>query len=146
MILADITTRKRYKELIQLPTFKERYEYLRLTGRREVGIDTFGWDRYLNQAFYTSREWRDFRNKVIVRDNGCDLAHPDWPITYGKIIIHHLNPLTVDDFKNGSPLILDMDNVVCVTHDTHQAIHYGAEQLLPKDPIVRQPNDTCPWK
>ena len=124
MILADISLRKSYSEVIRIPSFVDRYRYLRLFGN--VGNDTFGWDRYLNQVLYHSKEWRDFRNKVIIRDNGCDLAHPDRSIIGEKIIIHHINP--------------------CVTDDTHKAIHYGDDNLLAKDPIVRRPNDTCPWK
>lgn len=142
--MADITTRKRYSEVIRLSSFKERYEYLRVQGT--VGMDTFGWDRYLNQALYTSKDWRDFRNQIIIRDNGCDLAHPDRPITHEKIIIHHINPLTVEDLENHSPVIFDPDNVICVSHLTHEAIHYGDENLLASEPTVRRPNDTCPWK
>ena len=154
----DISTRKSYMQVRALPSFEERYEYLKLSGA--TGAETFGWDRYLNQALYQSREWRDFRNKIIIRDNGCDLAHPDRPIicdritthhpgrsiAYNRIIIHHLNPLTVDDVENRSPVIFDPDNVICVSHLTHEAIHYGDANLLAKDPVVRRPNDTIPWK
>lgn len=144
MILADISLRKSYSEVIRIPSFVDRYRYLRLFGN--VGNDTFGWDRYLNQVLYHSKEWRYFRNKVIIRDNGCDLAHPDRSIIGEKIIIHHINPLTVEDLESHSPVIFDMNNVICVTDDTHKAIHYGDENLLPRDPIIRRPNDTCPWK
>lgn len=142
--MTDITTRKRYSELIALPSFEERFEYLRLHGA--VGIETFGWDRYLNQSLYQSTEWRRFRRDIIVRDNGCDLAHPDHTIFGNRIIIHHLNPITIEDIASHDPLIFDPDNVVCVSHITHEAIHYGDKDLLPKDPIIRRPNDTCPWK
>lgn len=144
MSLADITTRKSYKQVLLLPSFQERYEYLKLTGI--VGKETFGWDRYLNQALYRSQEWRNFRNKIIIRDNGCDLAHPDRPIMYDKILIHHLNPIGITDVTNRSPVIFDPDNVICVSHMTHEAIHYGDESQLAKDPVIRRPNDTCPWK
>lgn len=142
--MADNSSRKSYSEVMRIPSFIDRYRYLRLFGK--VGNDTFGWDRYLNQVLYKSKEWRDFRNKVIVRDNGCDLAHSDRPIIGGKILIHHINPLTVEDLESHNPVIFDMDNVICVSNDTHQAIHYGDDNLLAKDPIIRRPNDTCPWK
>lgn len=134
---------KTYSELIALPTFEERYEYLRLNGR--VGKDTFGFDRYLNQNFYRSAEWRRIRDRVIVRDNGCDLAIDD-RIIYGKILIHHMNPITDKDLFNLSDILLDPEYLICVSHNTHNAIHYGDGELLVKDPIVRTKNDTCPWK
>lgn len=134
---------KTYSELIALPTFEERYEYLRLNGR--VGEDTFGFDRYLNQNFYRSAEWRRIRDRVIVRDNGCDLAIDD-RIIYGKILIHHMNPITDKDLFNLSDILLDPEYLICVSHNTHNAIHYGDGELLVKDPIVRTKNDTCPWK
>ena len=134
---------KTYSELIALPTFKERYEYLRLNGR--VGEDTFGFDRYLNQNFYRSAEWRRIRDRVIVRDNGCDLAIDD-RIIYGKILIHHMNPITDKDLFNLSDILLDPEYLICVSHNTHNAIHYGDGERLVKDPIVRTKNDTCPWK
>ena len=136
----SITT---YSELIALPTFEERYEYLRLNGR--VGKDTFGFDRYLNQNFYRSAEWRRIRDRVIVRDNGCDLAIDD-RIIYGKILIHHMNPITDKDLFNLSDILLDPEYLICVSHNTHNAIHYGDGERLVKDPIVRTKNDTCPWK
>lgn len=152
--MADIIARKTYKEVLRLPTFKERFEYLRLKGK--VGKETFGWDRYFNQILYTSKEWRQFRNRIIIRDNGCDLAHPDRPIIsvsnntnlqkYNKIFIHHINPLTLEEIEQRSPVIFDPENVICVSFDTHQAIHYGNDDILARDPIVRKPNDTCPWK
>lgn len=134
---------KTYSELIALPTFEERYEYLRLNGR--VGEDTFGFDRYLNQNFYRSAEWRRTRDRVIVRDNGCDLAIDD-RIIYGKILIHHMNPITDKDLFNLSDILLDPEYLICVSHNTHNAIHYGDGERLVKDPIVRTKNDTCPWK
>ena len=134
---------KTYSELIDLPTFEERYEYLRLNGR--VGKDTFGFDRYLNQNFYRSAEWRRIRDRVIVRDNGCDLAIDD-RIIYGKILIHHMNPITDKDLFNLSDILLDPEYLICVSHNTHNAIHYGDGERLVKDPIVRTKNDTCPWK
>ena len=132
-----------YSDLIQLPTYKERFEYLKLLG--EVGRDTFGFDRYLNQSFYKSPIWRKIRNEVILRDNGCDLAHPDFPIA-GKIIIHHMNPVDTDDIVYQREVLLNPDFLVCVSHITHNAIHYGDMELLPSDPIERKPNDTCPWR
>lgn len=132
-----------YRNLILLPTFDERYEYLKLQG--VVGQDIFGFDRYLNQRFYTSTEWRRFRNKVIERDDGNDLGLEGYPIG-GNIIIHHLNPLTIDDFENETEALFDFDNVICVSNATHQAIHYGDESLLPAPPLIRTRNDTCPWR
>jgi len=136
--------KRSYKELSRLKTFKERYEYLRLKG--DVGKDTFGFDRYLNQAFYSSPEWRRFRHDVIVRDNGCDLGDPEHEIQGDRIIIHHINPLTVGDLEGRTDALLDMNNVICVSDRTHKAIHYGDESLLPQNPVERKPGDTCPWK
>lgn len=132
-----------YSELITIPTFKERYEYLKLGG--SVGIATFGFDRYLNQTLYRSPEWKRFRRDVILRDNGCDLACDGYDI-YGKILIHHIDPLTKEDVLNRDPKIFDFDNVICTTLNTHNAIHYGDEELLVTEPIVRTQYDTCPWK
>lgn len=138
------TMNKSYSELITIPTFLERYRYLKLYGR--VGDETFGYDRYLNQAFYSSNEWKQFRNAVITRDLGCDLGIEEREIN-GLIIIHHINPITVDDIVRKSPLLMDLDNVICVCDLTHRAIHYGDEQLLfAADPIERTRFDTCPWK
>lgn len=134
---------KTYNELITIKDFRERYLYLKIGGI--IGDETFGTDRYLNQIFYKTPEWRRFRNEVIIRDNGCDLAHEDYSIQ-GRIIIHHINPITADDIlKRRSPLF-DPDNVVCVSHNMHEAIHYGDISLLPEDYIPRQPNDTIPWR
>ena len=134
---------KSYKELIQLKTFDERYEYLRIGGT--VGEATFGGERYLNQILYTSHEWRTFRRDIIVRDLGMDMAMEGYEI-HGLIIIHHINPIDVEDVINRNPCIFDPDNVVCVSDRTHKAIHYGDIGLLPSQPIIRRPNDHCPWK
>jgi len=136
--------RKRcYSELRQLPTFQERYDYLKLAG--EVGNPTFGYNRYFNQRFYHSSEWRNVRNEVILRDNGCDLGVTDYEI-HGRIYIHHINPITLQDIETLSNNLLDPDNLICVTFDTHNAIHYGDERTLPKVPLERTPGDTCPWR
>ena len=132
-----------YSELVSLPTFKERYEYLRLNG--SVGSDTFGFDRYLNQEFYRSKEWKSIRDQVIIRDNGCDLGVDGYEI-YGRIVIHHMNPILQADILNRTQLLLDPDYLICTTHATHNAIHYGDEGLLPREPVERMRNDTCPWK
>ena len=136
-------TIKTYSDLILLPTFEERFEYLRLDGR--VGEDTFGFDRYLNQLFYRSYEWRKIRDYVIVRDNACDLGVEGHDI-YGKVLIHHMNPIRAKDIELRTNLLLDPEYLICVTHNTHNAIHYGDENLIIKAPIERRPNDTCPWK
>lgn len=137
------TNIRTYSELITLPTFIERFRYLKLNG--SVGMDTFGHDRYLNQILYHSEEWRRFRREVIMRDNGCDLGHEDYEI-HGKIIIHHINPITVEDVLRRDPKIFDFENVICVSLRTHNAIHYGDESLLITEPIERTPYDTCPWR
>lgn len=132
-----------YSELITIPTFEERFKYLQLNG--EVGQDTFGFDRYLNQVFYRSPEWKRVRDQVIIRDNGCDLAHPEHGIV-GRIIIHHMNPVSLRDIEERNEDILNPEYLISTTHATHNAIHYGDESLLPRDPVERRPNDTCPWK
>ena len=132
-----------YSELIKIPTFEERFEYLNLDGK--VGEETFGFDRYLNQVFYKSDEWKSIRNEVIIRDNGCDLGIEDREI-HGRIIIHHMNPITVDDIIHRNEDILNPEYLICVTDNTHKAIHYGDEDLLIKDLIERTKNDTCPWR
>ena len=134
---------KTYSELIQIPTFEDRYAYLRLGGR--VGEETFGFERNLNQSFYRSYEWRKVRREVIARDAGCDLAMPGFQI-YNNIIIHHIVPITIEDLEDGTDLILDPNNLVCVSEKTHNAIHFGDKSLLPQTPIERRPGDTCPWK
>ena len=132
-----------YSELITIPTFEERFEYLQLKG--SVGKDTFGYDRYLNQVLYHSPEWKRLRNQIIIRDGGCDLACDGYDI-YGKVLIHHLNPITVEDVLARSRKVFDPDNLVCVSHSTHNAIHYGDVDLLVTGPIIRTKNDTCPWR
>ena len=134
-----------YSELIKLPTFEERYEYLRLGDR--VGEETFGFDRYLNQKFYKSREWQDVRYFVITRDKACDLAFEDREIPDGvRILIHHMNPVKPNDLVFKRDWVLDPKYLVCVTKKTHDAIHFGDETLLYSDPIERTPNDTCLWR
>ena len=132
-----------YSELITLPTFIDRYRYLKLGGK--VGEDTFGFDRYLNQVFYQSKEWRSIRDYVITRDNGCDLGIPGHEI-YGRILIHHMNPITADDILKRSDLLLNPEYLICTIKNTHDAIHYSDESLLITDPIEKSKNDTCPWK
>lgn len=132
-----------YSELITLPTFEERYQYLRLGG--SVGAETFGFDRYLNQVFYRSQRWKSIRDFVIVRDNGCDLGIEGREI-YGKIIIHHMNPITIEDIERESDFLLDPEFLISTIHNTHNAIHYGDEELLIRMPVERTRNDTCPWR
>ena len=134
---------KTYSELIHLPTFEERFQYLKLSGA--VGKETFGFDRYLNQNFYRSAAWKRVRDQVIVRDNGCDLGIDD-RIIYGKILIHHMNPINDRDILDLTDILLNQEYLICVSHLTHNAIHYSDESLLPSEPIVRFKNDTCPWK
>lgn len=131
-----------YSELIQIPTFIDRFRYLKLSA--SVGEETYGWDRYLNQTLYKSKEWRETRERIIIRDDGCDLAHPDYLIG-GRILIHHLNPITKRDILDRNPLIFDPENLVCISHITHEAVHYGSEDLLMKDPVERTPGDTKLW-
>ena len=132
-----------YSELILLPTFEERFKYLQLNGR--VGDDTFGFDRYINQNFYRSTEWKRIRDLIIMRDNGCDLALEGYEI-YGRILIHHMNPITVKDVELSTEYLMNPEYLICVTHNTHNAIHYGDEKLINKGPVKKKKNDTCPWK
>ena len=133
-----------YSKLIQLPTFEERFEYLQLKGK--IGEDTFGFDRWLNQKFYRSKEWKQIRDQVIIRDNGCDLGIVDREI-YGKAIIHHMNPVSIQDIVDATEYLLDPEFLVCVSFETHNAIHYGnIEGCLRTDPVIRVPNDTIPWR
>ena len=132
-----------YFELSKLKTFKERFEYLKLDGL--IGEETFGWDRYLNQVFYKSPEWKSTRDKVIVRDNGQDLGVEGYDI-FGKIIIHHMNPMSLSDIANRNPDIFNPEYLICVSHETHNAIHYGDVNQLNLGPIERTANDTCPWR
>lgn len=134
---------KSYSKMLTFPTLEERFRYLELKG--SVGKDTFGYDRYLNQILYHSGEWKSFRNDIIIRDNGCDLACEGHEI-HKRILVHHINPITVEDVLNRNPKVFDPENVVCVSHMTHNAIHYGDENLLITAPVERSQNDTCPWK
>lgn len=136
--------KKTYSQLILLPTFEERFEYLKLSGL--VGYETFGSDRYFNQAFYRSGEWKKVRRDVIVRDGAHDLAMPDRDI-YGLIFIHHINPITIDDLDLHNPDILDMDNLICCSKETHDAIHFGTiDKLMPSSFAERYPGDTTLWR
>lgn len=133
---------KSYSELQKLKTFEERYEYLKMGGI--VGSDTFGFDRYANQALYNSREWRSVRNKVITRDGGCDLGVEGYEVDR-HIIIHHINPITMEQIVNRDPIIFDPDNLISVSHKTHNAIHYGDVDQIPKGPVERKQGDTKLW-
>ena len=135
---------KTYSELLKLKTFKERYEYLKLDNT--VGEETFGFDRYINQMFYKSDEWKRVRNYVITRDNGCDLGIPDRKIIDSVILVHHMNPITKEDIINKNEILLDPEYLITTIKPTHNAIHYGDESLLNDDLVIRSKNDTCPWK
>ena len=132
-----------YSELITLPTFEDRYSYLQLNGA--VGKDTFGFDRYINQQFYRSKEWQRIRDEVIIRDNACDLGMEGYEI-HGRIYVHHMNPIMVRDIQSNSDYLMNPEFLICTTHRTHNAIHYGDENLLARAPIERTKNDTCPWR
>ena len=134
---------KRYSELITIPTFLDRYRYLRVSG--QVGEETFGFERYLNQVFYRSPEWKRVRDKVITRDLGCDLGVEGREIL-GRIYIHHMNPIRAEDIRNRSNFLLDPEFLITTTYETHQAFHYGNEDLLIIAPVIRTRNDTCPWR
>lgn len=136
-------TIRTYSELIALPTFEERYDYLRLGGK--VGEETFGFDRWINQKFYKDPEWLAVRDKVIIRDEGCDLATPGREI-YGRILVHHMNPITMDDIMQRTEFLLNPEYLICTIKSTHDAIHYGDRTLLATGPVQRSRNDTCPWK
>ena len=136
-------TIRSYRRMAIFETFSERFEYLKLSGR--VGFDTFGFDRYLNQGFYRSREWRQMRHEVISRDLGCDLGVEGMEI-HDRIYIHHMNPMTKDQLVHGDAAILDPEYLICCTLATHNAIHYGDELSLPLPPAERRPNDTIPWR
>lgn len=131
-----------YRELKRLSTFEERYDYLRLGG--VIGESTFGFERQLNQILYSSSKWKSIRNQVIIRDNGCDLGVEGYDIPR-NIIVHHMNPLTIDDLKDASDDIFNPEYLICVSHATHNAIHYGDKSLLPRAPVMRKPGDTCLW-
>lgn len=132
-----------YSELIKYPTFEDRFNYLKLNG--VVGEDTFGFDRWLNQRFYNSKEWQNIRDFVIIRDGGCDLAMEGYEIR-GKLYVHHMNPIEQTDIIHSTDILIDPEYLICVSHNTHNAIHYGDISLLVTDPVERRPNDTCPWK
>ena len=134
-----------YTELIQIPTFIERFRYLKLSGK--VGEETFGWERYLNQKFYQSYEWREFRRQIILRDQGCDLGLDGYEFAPGEmILIHHMNPINTKDIVNQTEFLMNPEHVISVRKKTHDAIHYGDESLiLEYESIVRRPGDTCPW-
>lgn len=134
---------KSYSELIKLQTYEERLEYLKLDGK--VAAETFGYDRYLNQVFYKTKEWKSVRNEVIVRDNACDLGILDREI-HGQVLVHHINPITPNDIKNRSAKLLDPENLICTTKRTHDGIHYGNTTMLSAGPTERSQNDTIPWR
>ena len=137
-------TIRTYSELITLPTFEDRYEYLKLN--RKIGEETFGFDRYINQQLYQrSQKWKSVRDKVIIRDNGCDLSMEGYEI-WGKIIIHHMNPITIEDIERESDFVFNPEYLISTSLNTHNAIHYGDENLLIKAPIERTKYDTCPWR
>ena len=134
---------KTYTELIQYSTFEDRFNYLKLSGN--VGEETFGFDRWLNQRFYKSKEWQSIRDFVIIRDGGCDMAMDGYEIQ-GKLYVHHMNHIEQNDLIHSTDILIDPEYLVCVSHATHNAIHYGDISLLQTDPVVRTPNDTCPWR
>lgn len=134
---------KTYSELLQFDSFADRFRYLKLSGN--VGRETFGHDRWINQVFYTSKEWENLRDEIIIRDDGMDLGVPGYPI-YGPIIIHHMNPITKHDILAHSAIAIDPEYLICVSLRTHNALHYGSLEVANKDPIERRPYDTCPWK
>lgn len=135
---------KTYSELILLNTFEERFDYLKLDGK--VGEDTFGFDRYLNQIFYRSTEWRNIRNHIITRDLGCDLGILDREIINQTILIHHMNPLSKEDIINKSEFLLNPEFLICTCYNTHRAIHYGNKEMILQTPVIRTKNDQCPWR
>jgi hypothetical protein len=140
--LMTMTIRRSYSELLNYSTFDERYQYLRLFGA--VGYETFGFDRYINQRFYRSREWKSARDYVIVRDDGCDLGIPGYDI-HGELLVHHMNPIVADDIIHGEEWIFDPEYLITTTHTTHNAIHYSDEKLIPKTVLSRSPGDTKLW-
>lgn len=133
---------KTYSELSSIRSFSERFNYLKLSG--SVGADTFGWSRYLNQELYSSTKWRNLRRDIIIRDDGNDMGLDGYPI-FGRIVVHHLNPITPEDIELEKSVVFDPENLVCVSFDTHEAIHYGSDALLPKDYAPRAPGDTKLW-
>lgn len=141
--MGQASTIKTYSEMVKFNTFKERFNYLSLKGT--VAEETFGFDRYLNQHFYKSRDWKRLREQIIVRDFGCDLGVHGYDIV-GKIIVHHMNPIALRDLYNFTDFLLNPEYMVCVSHSTHNAIHYGDDSLIIDTPVERKPNDTCPWR
>ena len=138
-------TLRTYSELVLLPTFKERFMYLKIGGR--IGQETFGFDRVFNQKFYTSLEWKHVRDFVVARDLGCDLGVEGFDIRGTRFVIHHMNPITLEDFESRSDILLDPEYLITTTHRTHNAIHYSDDSILKGFEIIeRKPNDTCPWK
>ena len=133
---------KSYSELMEIDSYLDRFYYLKNTS--PIGVETFGFNRWLNQNFYNTKEWRSVRNSILVRDNGLDLAHPDYPAR-GLIVVHHINPITVDDVLNRAPMLLDPENLISSAELTHKAIHYGDESLLTLEEVERKPNDTKLW-
>lgn len=138
-----MNSNKTYSELITIPSFEERFKYLSLTGI--VGEITFGGHRYLNQKLYQSLEWKRIKREIILRDNGCDLAQEDHPIE-GHIYIHHINPVSIEDVLERRSRVFDPENLISASFKTHNAIHYGSEELLSRCPVIRTKNDTCPWR
>lgn len=134
---------KSYSELVRLSTYEDRLSYLKENGL--VGEDTFGFDRYLNQNLYKSAEWQRARNYVILRDNGCDVGLDDYPIL-SQVYVHHINPITKEDILNHADSLFDPENLICVSHETHNLIHYGYEAPTKREPVIRSKNDTCPWR
>lgn len=132
-----------YSELKRIESFRERYRYLKLSGI--VGESTFGFDRYLNQLLYGSKRWKKTRNDIIIRDEACDLGVEGYEVRH-RIMVHHMNPITIEDVELDRDIIYDPENLICTSMNTHNAIHFGDESLIPKPPIVRRKNDTCPWK
>ena len=143
MEIEIIMKNRNYTKLLTFKTFEERFLYLKLSGN--IGYETFGSSRWINQKFYMSSEWRRIRDEVIIRDNGMDLGIEGYPI-YGKIYIHHMNPITENDILAHSAYLVDPEFLICVSSETHNAIHYGNFENISKDPIIRFPNDTIPWK
>lgn len=135
---------KTYTELSALKTFEERFNYLKT--KSSIGVETFGGDRYLNQVLYKSKEWRELRNRVILRDNGCDLGVSGHELASGQITVHHMNPITIEDVLNRNPDIFNPEYLISVSHSTHKFLHYGDLESVQKGPAIREPNDTCPWK
>lgn len=143
LLMTKTKLMKSYSELIKLPTFIERFRYLQLRG--SIGFKTFDDVRWLNQTFYHSTEWRQFRSFIARRDGFCDLACSDRAI-HDRIVIHHINPITIDDLETHNPIVLDPENVITTVDLTHKAIHYSDESILMLDPVIRKPFDTCPWR